>query len=120
MAENIANTDLTLNHDADLATLNITTPPSTKTKADGSFIYKGPLSVSVTAAQKGTCGTAAGVVTINPTATKVKDGGSFVSRETDQGTGTVNGTLTVFPFSACSFPITVDIQDGGQDKAKAE
>jgi len=120
MAIDIVNTNETLTHDVDSATLIISTPADTKVKTNNKVfnVRKGPIIVAVTNAVNGSCVSASGPVTINPTAQKVKAKGQFVMREGDNGTGTVTGVISGGS-TPCNFPITVTIQDAGQEKAKA-
>jgi len=120
MSELIANTDLTLGHDVSSATLVVTNPPDTKVKANGSNVYKGSLTVAVSNAVQGSCGSASASVTILSTTAKTNLSSQGVMREKDDGTATANGTLLVTPFTPCSFPITVDIRVAGQTKVKSE
>ena len=115
--ENIANTTLTLDHDVDQATLVIPTPPSTKFKnGGGKNIFRGVITVNVSNAASGSCSAASGTAIINSSG-KLKNNNLSVLREGDSGVGTVFGTDSGSP---CSFDITVDVQDAGQDKHKSE
>lgn len=119
MATDIVNTNETLSHNVDTATLVIVTPPDQKVKTNNeSFnVRKSPITVVVSAAVSGSCLNASGTVVITSTAQKVKAQNQAVMLEGDNGTGTVNGqTAQSVP---CSFPITVTLQDAGQEKAKA-
>lgn len=113
----IANTNLVLN--ATSGTANVTGIPNTKVKASGANIYTDPLSITVTGASQGNCQGASGSGVISATSTKTKATGSFVMRQTDNATITVNG-LTVPGGAPCSFPVTVTIANAGQNKVNSE
>jgi hypothetical protein len=115
--EKVANEDATLDHDVDEATLSITTPAKIKVKAGGKKVYAGPMTIVVSNAVSGSCVSAAGVVVITPTAEKVKVESSLVIREGDEGTGMATG---VEGTQACTFDITVSIDEAGQSKVRAQ
>ena len=101
--------------------VSITNTPYDKAKGGGNKAYREKISVSISGAVLGTCGGASGSGDINATATKGKiDGGKAVVRKDDQASITCNGTLTVPPYSACSFSATVKVVNAGQTKAKAK
>ena len=116
MAENIANTDITLGHDVDSADLSIISLPSTVLKSNGAFVYRGSITVMVSNAISGTCLSGVGTVTINPLATKVTSEMMPVLRKNDSGSGNVVG---VEGMNACNYTITVTVDDAGQAKADA-
>ena len=119
MSELIANESLELKHDVDNATLTISSKTNDLVEADEKKTYKSPLVVAVSNAQKGTCASASGVVSLIGTAKQISSEDIPIMRKGDKGTSTVNGTDTSTG-QACSFPITVEIKDAGQDLAEGE
>lgn len=132
----ILNTDGSLAHSTGSTTsggtFTITSTPSLKSKAEGSPIYAGTLSFSFSGGNSSETLGGTGVVvpgsvsgngTINPTAQKVKDGGSFVMREGDSGAFTLlTGSFTVTSTgvtSVVTLPNTgVEVSSAGQTKVK--
>ena len=116
--ENIANTDCTIDANNN-ASVSITSPASTKSKANGKGIYRGTINVSVAGAFTSTCTqTAPFPSTISPTAIKTKADGQAVIREGDSGSATVAGVLS--GGGTCSITVNFSIDDAGQDKAKGQ
>lgn len=97
----------------------ITSSPSTTCKAETKGIFKGTINVSASALTKGTCGGASGVGTIEPTATKTKADNSLVIRKGDSGSFSVTG-IDTGTAAACSFSITVEIDDPKQTSVLAK
>jgi len=116
-AEYMANEDLRLKHDADSATLTITSIPNSNVKASNKKTYQSPMYVTISNAQKGTCASASGLCAVVAKAEKVKSGSQLVMRKGDSGTTTATGTDTSTS-APCSFSIKVEIDDAGQDKVK--
>ncbi len=103
----------------------ITSLPSTKVKPSGSFVFRGPISISCSNGVQGVCGTstpATGTGTINPTASKVKSDGQFVIRKGDGATIVMNGTQPNPPGPpiACVFNMDVEIDDPNNAKVRAQ
>lgn len=115
-------------------TFTITTPPSLKTKAVGSGVYRGTIAISFSGGNSSetfdstgaiTPGTVAGSGTISPTASKVRDAGNNVIREADTGTlSTLTGTFVPSAPPNTSVPNTplpptdVEVSSAGQDKVR--
>lgn len=97
-------------------TAQITTPASTKVKADGKGVYSGPLTISISGYSGQGIEVGTGTDTLQPTATKVKVEGKMVILEGDQVTITVTGQTP--QGASASVPVNVKIQDAGQSKAK--
>lgn len=107
MSEFVAVQGLTLSPEGIVSggVLTITSLPSVKVSAEGSFVYSGSLEFTLTGANAtgydpGTVMTV-GTAVILPTATKSKVDGSLVMRENDSNptvamTGTISGTPTPF------------------------
>jgi hypothetical protein len=101
--------------------------PSSKVKAEGSGVYRGPLTYSFTG------GNAEGFVdasvltsvdqTIDPTAVKVNEKGQYVIRVGDSGTmaciGTIDPTPPAPPYVGPVAGAVVEVSDPGQTKMKA-
>lgn len=113
----IANTNLTIQITPPTVTgtPQVITPPSTKVKADGSYVYKGPIDIFVPdLVLSGGFTPTPTTFTIQPTALKTKVEGSEVIRQNDFVT-----TPVTFPHpssSPATVPVTVTIQDAGQMK----
>lgn len=106
------------------ASVQITTSPSQKVKADGKNCYKGTLQVSISGYTGGDItvpGSGSGNGTISPGATKGKIEGAAAVLEGDSGTITVNGQK---PSGSSTVPatqaVTVKIKAAGQTKNKME
>ena len=109
---------LSVSGTAVVGTASVTSSPSTKVKAGGSGVYRGPMNVSIApGCTNGTCtSTAPTAAIINPTATKMKVESQLVIRENDEVTATVAGVLS--SGGACTFPATVTVNNAGQTKVK--
>jgi len=98
----------------------ITSSPSTKVKAGGSYVYKGTVNVQLTGCSSGTyqqTSTATG--TFTNTAAKVKVENDLVLLENDLATGiSIPMQNSVFPFDSTSFTASVQITSAGQTKVK--
>ena len=93
----------------DGGTAQITTPPE-QIKVNSKGVYCGPQVVSVTNADNGSCHSASGTGTLNPTA-NCKGNSKAILRKNDQCTVTVNGTTS--GGSPCSFSVTVTVLNAG-------
>jgi len=118
-AEYIANEDMRLKHDADSATLQISSIANSKVKTSNKKTYQTPMYVTISAAKKGTCAGASGLCAVIAKAQNVKSGGQILMRKGDSGITVASGTDTSSG-APCSFAIKVEIDDAGQDKAKAK
>ena len=100
-------------------TIVITSSPSTKLKYSNKGAFRGTINVLVSGASQAGCvqtGTASG--TMDPTAEKNTSEGDELIRKGDQSNDIIiNGLISGSP---CSFTAKVEIDDPGQDKAKAE
>jgi hypothetical protein len=92
---------------------------STKVKAEKKGAYSGGIPISVTASISGTCEGASGTGTISPTALKTKIENSLVNRQGDSVSIAVSGGVTPGG-SSCGFTVSVEIDNPGQTKVKAE
>ena len=102
-------------------TVTVTSSPSTKVKADGNFVYTTPLSITITNGSDGSITNATGSGVINATATKVKVEGIFVMRVDDISVPiTMTGTNPSPPPPTATYVTTVEINDAGNTKTKAE
>lgn len=110
--KNIAVQGCTLNE----PTASITTPPSTKVKADGKPVYRGTLTISITGYTGQGISGGAGVGTLTGSAQKIKIESQPAVLEGDQATISVTGATPAGP--PATVPVTVSIQNAGQDKAK--
>lgn len=97
----------------------VTSVPSTKLIAEGKGAYRGPLTFTFSGGNMSGMvpGSVTGGGTINPTATKMSDGGLFVIREGDAGT--LIGTAV--PTGGGSTPVSGDVEvtDPAQTKLRA-
>lgn len=103
---------------------SISTPPDTKNKAAGSFVYTSPITVSFSGGNMAGMipGSVNGTGTISATGTKVKKrGGTFILRHGDSGTlvGTAQPTgpgppPTVPSSVACECSVT-QVKTRGED-----
>ena len=121
MSAFIANQSMVLTTDNLTAVATVITPPSTKVKASGGFIYLNNTTVQIVGATQGTYVQTVPVSgDLISTATKVKSESKFVLLEGDE-TAPIQTTLqnTVNPFDSIVIPIVVTIQSAGQVKAKA-
>lgn len=102
-------------------TATIPTPPSTKVKAGGAFIYRGIVQCVVKdVTEPGWAQTtpATGIFTV--TSTKVKVDGQFVLRQTDQATDIeVELQQTSSPFNKKTVIVNVIVSVAGQTKVLA-
>lgn len=114
----IANSNLTLSHNATAATIAITNLPSTKnfTSTFASWFEKISLSLSLVQTAVITDGNGTGSGDILPTSSKVNENGKKVLRKDDQVSITCSGTAGGSPVTDS---VTVTIQNAGQTKAIA-
>lgn len=99
----------------------VTSAPSATVKAEGLFVYRGPLTYTFKGGSAPGCdaGTVATTApqTITPTASKVKVDGALVVRIGDTGTMVATGTSSGSPVPV-SGPVRVN--DAGQTKVGAQ
>ena len=119
MGKNIAVNGCELEDETGGGTVNISTSPSAKVKADGKGIYFGPISISVSGSDGGGSigdGNGTGTGTITGTGGSVTSGGQPALLEGDTATVYVSGTTTsgstVTPVP--NVPVTVKVKKAGQ------
>ena len=107
------------------ATVTITTPASTTTKADGNAVYSGPLSITIAGYTGGAITVAGSGATTSPAilqpgATKYKVDGKAVVLEGDSTTVVVTGLATAgTTTTTATQQVTIKIKSAGQSKCKA-
>jgi hypothetical protein len=108
------------------ASVQITTPPSTKAKADGKSIYSGTLLITISGYTGGAITVPGSGATINPAqlspgSTKMKVENQAVVLEGDSTTVTVTGQAqsgtTVI---TATQPVQIKIKSAGQTKVQAD
>jgi len=102
-------------------TITITSPASSKVKADNKGVYKSLLNVVISNGTDGsTTSSATGSGVIIATATKTKADNIFVLRIDDESAViTMTGTSMSPPPPTSTYTTTVYISDAGQSKVKA-
>jgi hypothetical protein len=102
-------------------TANITSSPSSKSKAGGNGVYKKQIDISIAGCANGTCVQGAVVnSSIIPTVTKTKSDGDLVMVKNDKVEKVVINGTDSGTGAACSFTVDVEITSAGQTKAKAQ
>jgi hypothetical protein len=96
----------------------ITSSPSTTTKAEGNFVYRGTVNFTLSGGVIGTFNQTASVDgSFNITATKTKVDNEFVLRQTDASDPIdVEFLNSASPFNTTTIPVTVIILSAGQIK----
>jgi len=115
----VANSNLTLGHDAIVATISILNSPSIKNIADSGAVWFEKISISLSNVQTPviTDANGAGAGEILPTSIKVSENGKNVLRVGDNVDIVCAGTAGGSPVSDT---VTVTITDAGQSKVDAQ